>query len=362
MKHPRRHPTPLRAARRTAHGFTLIEILVALALGVLILLALTILFARNSGNQSELERNTRQLESARYAIDLLAEDVMHAGYFGEFDPNGLTDAAPPTAVWTNKNPPNPPHPDPCAVAVNAQGWDTTVVPAQIPVSVQGIGAATALGCLANRMAGTEALVVRRAETGAPLTLAAATNNNLYIQISLCDADPAPRISAANGGSASFNLHFPPPAGATGCGAVNDSLRRLSQRTYFVASCNDCVANDGIPTLKRVEMINGALRTMSVAEGIENLQIEYGIDTDTDGVPNNFVTTAGVTEVAPNLWENVVSVRLHLLTRSTQPTPGFSDTRTYQLGPDVAVTPPPDGNKRTLMTSTVRLHNVGGRRE
>lgn len=330
-----------RAARHTARGFTLIEILVALALGVLILLALTILFASNTSNQSELERNTRQLESARYSLELMAEDVMHAGYFGEFNPDALAPAYQ--------------MPDPCATAVAAQGWNTAVTPVQIPVPVQGIAAGDVVGCLTNRVAGTEALVVRHAETGAPVTIATGLNSNLYIQIARCRLDTS-RIRAASASSGTLNLRLPD------CATVNDSLRRLTQRTYFIASCNDCAANDGIPTLKRVEMIDGALRTMSVAEGVENLQLEYGLDTDDDGVPDNFVTTGGVTGVAPNEWQNVVSIRLHLLTRSTQPTPGFSDTRTYQLGPDVEVAAPADGNKRTLMTSTMRLHNVGGRRE
>lgn len=332
---------------RGARGFTLIEILVALGLGMLILLALTILFSRNTGNHAELERTARQVEGARFSIDVLTEDTMHAGYYGEFDPEAL-DPAP--AYQT---------PDPCATAVTAQGWNTAVAPVQIPVPVQGIDAvaAAALACLPNHVAGTEALVVRHADTGAATTLAAGLNNNLYVQIARCGLD-TDRIRAAAVPSGTLNLRQPD------CATVNNSLRRLTQRSYYIASCNDCVANDGIPTLKRVEMINGALRTMSVAEGVENLQVEYGLDTDADGLPNAFVTTgSGVIDgVAPNVWQNVVAVRLHLLARSTQPTPGFSDTRTYQLGPDVAVATPTDGNKRTLMTTTVRLNNVGGRRE
>jgi type IV pilus assembly protein PilW len=343
-----------------ASGFTLVEILVALALGVLILLALTILFARNTGNHSELERNTRQLESARYSLDTMSEDLMHAGYFGEFNPDPLV-----------VNPADYTMPDPCATAIaptTVQGWNTPNPPnptsanaadrVQMPVAVQGIAAATAVACLANRVAGTEAIVVRHAETGAPTTLAAGSNNNLYIQVARCGLDTS-RIRAAAVPSGTLNLRLPD------CATVNDELRRLTQRTYYIASCNDCVANDGIPTLKRVEMIDGAQRTMSVAEGIENLQVEYGVDTDDDGRPDNFVTMgSGVIGgvVPPNAWQNVVSVRLHLLTRSTQPTPGFTDTRTYRLGPDVTVATPADGNKRTLLTTTVRLNNVGGRRE
>ncbi len=350
------------AGRCAARGFTLVEILVALGLGVLILLALSILFSRNTGNHAELERNTRQLESARYAIDMLSEDLLHAGYFGEFNPDTLTPALANYAVPAAYQ-----SPDPCAIDPTAQGWMTHGLPAapndhiQIPVPVQGIGAGTVVGCLTDRLAGTEAVVVRHAETGAPTTLAAGNSNNIYIQIARCGLD-VPRVRAAAVPSGMLNLRLPD------CATVNDSLRRLTQRTYYIASCNDCGANDGIPTLKRVEMIDGVLRVMAVAEGVENLQVEYGNDTNGDGQPDAYLTTADVEALAlpvavppTNRWQEMVAVRVHLLTRSSQPTPGFSDTRTYQLGPDVSVTPS-DGNKRTLMTTTVRLNNVGGRRE
>jgi type IV pilus assembly protein PilW len=288
----------------------------------------------------------------------MSEDLMHAGYFGDFNPEPLI-----------VNPADFTMPDPCATAVNAQGWNTPDPPnplsanaadrVQMPVAVQGIAAGTAVACLANRVAGTEALVVRHAETGASTTVAAGLNNNLYIQVARCTLDTS-RIRAASVPSGTLNLRLPD------CATVNNELRRLTQRTYYVASCNICApSSDGIPTLKRVEMINGAQHTMSVAEGIENLQVEYGVDTNDDGQPDNFVTLgSGVIGgvVPPNAWQNVVSVRLHLLTRSTERTPGFTDTRTYQLGPDVSVATPADGNKRTLLTTTVRLNNVGGRRE
>ena len=147
-----------------------------------------------------------------------------------------------------------------------------------------------------------------------------------------------------------------------CDAVNDAVRRYVSRTYYIATCNDCAGGgDGIPTLKRVELVNGELLTTSLAEGIENLQVEYGVDTDGDGRPDSFVVATGVTGVAPLVWENVVSVRLHVLARNTQASQGYVDPRTYALGPAVSVTPA-DSFKRSLMSATVRLVNVGGRRE
>jgi type IV pilus assembly protein PilW len=345
----RRNAYGAAAARsRRSGGFTLVEVLVALALGVFILLALTVLFSRNTGNQNELEQSSRQLESARYSIDALAEDVMHAGYFGEFNPNRLD----PAPTYTT--------PDPCATAANAQGWDTAAVQVQMPVPIQGLTSATAagLGCLPNHLANTEAIVIRRADTRGAMTLAQGVVGNVYVQASRCTTQPL-RIIAAAFPVANPNLTF--TRQMQDCATTNDRIHRISQRSYYVASCNDCVANDGIPTLKRVELVDGQLRRVSIAEGVENLQVEYGLDTDNDGSPNNFVGIAAIDGVAPNLWQNVVSARLHVLTRGTQPKPGFADPRTYQLGA-VAVAAPSDGFKRSLMTTTVRLNNVAGRRE
>lgn len=337
------------AARRVVRGFTLVEIMVALAIGLVILLALTVMFARNSSNQAELERMTRQLEGARFSLDALTEDIMHAGYYGEFNPDTLPVAP---AYQT---------PDPCATALTALGWDTSAAQVRMPVAIQGIAAGTNVTCLGNRRAGTEAVIIRHAETGDAITFAAGNATNLFLQSSRCTFDTRRLVVAAVPAAnpeTTFTLRRPD------CATPNQRLRRVTQRTYYVATCNVCAPSDGIPTLKRVELINGALRTMSIAEGVENLQVEYGLDTNRDGRPESFNTmsSAFITGTAPNVWENVVSARVHLLTRSTELTPGFVDARTYQLGPNVSVTPAADRFKRTLMTSTVRLLNVGMRRE
>lgn len=315
--------------------------MIALALGALILLALTLAFSRNTGNQSELERTTRRMESARFALDMLTEDVLHAGYYGEINPDMLS--------------PTSSNPDPCATSTANLGWATPPGPANptVPPAVRGIDAGEALGCLENRLAGTEAITLRHLDTGTPIAVASMVAGNLYVQTTRCSQDVTQMIASAT--AADFVLRN------LACDAVIDSVRRYVQRTYYVADCNDCAAGDGIPTLKRIELIDGALRVTSLAEGIENLQLEYGVDTNGDGRPDQFVLAAGITGVAPLLWQNVVATRIHVLARNTQRSPGYTDPRTYVLGPAVSVAPA-DDFKRTLSTTTVRLVNVGGRRE
>jgi type IV pilus assembly protein PilW len=59
--------------------------------------------------------------------------------------------------------------------------------------------------------------------------------------------------------------------------------------------------------------------------------------------------------------NTVAVRIFVLVRSENKTPGYVDTKTYTLG-STTMGPFNDGYKRHLFTQTVRLTNVSSRRE
>ena len=126
--------------RAAARGFTLPELLVAVAIGLLILAGMTTLFVRNSHAQQAVERANRQIENGRYAIDVMSVDLRNAGYYGEYDPTEL---------------PTPPGvPDPCALTVGA-------LKAALPLHVQGYDAGAAMpGCLTDQKSGTDVLVVR----------------------------------------------------------------------------------------------------------------------------------------------------------------------------------------------------------
>jgi type IV pilus assembly protein PilW len=65
-------------------GLSLVEMMVGLAVGMLVVVAVLALIVRMSMSRSEVDRAGRQIESGRYAIHKLAEDLRHAGYFGEF--------------------------------------------------------------------------------------------------------------------------------------------------------------------------------------------------------------------------------------------------------------------------------------
>jgi type IV pilus assembly protein PilW len=59
--------------------------------------------------------------------------------------------------------------------------------------------------------------------------------------------------------------------------------------------------------------------------------------------------------------NVTAVKIYVLIRSREPTPGYTDTKTYTLG-STTMGPFNDGFKRHVYVTTVRLPNISGRRQ
>ncbi len=98
-------------------------------------------------------------------------------------------------------------------------------------------------------------------------------------------------------------------------------------------------------------------TIPLVEGIQNLQLDYGLDTDGDGYPDSYTATpATITD-----WSNVVAIRVNLLARNNDISAGFSDTKTYNMGLAGTVGPFNDAYKRHAYSELVRAVNLSGRR-
>ncbi|TFW33150.1 PilW family protein [Massilia horti] len=354
-------PTRLRAAR----GFSIPELLVAVAIGLVILAGMSTLFVKNTRIQGEIEQANRQVENGRYAIDLLAVDLRNAGYFAEFDPTVLDN---PAAL-----------PSPCT-------RDLDELKAGLTLPVQGLdNIAAGLDCLPDVRRDTDVLVVRRTNTcvaGAP-GCDPISAGGPFFQASLCNNDSeldSPvranfyALTLANIG---LNRHQRDCTAVAGSGTLA-AIRRYRTHIYFIANNNK--PGDGIPTLKRAELgSDGGAATYTVvplAEGIENLQLEYGLDVTPvnrgDGVADVFsADPAGVNgcntpACAVANWRTVVAVKVNLLARNTQQTQGWTDTKSYKLGQDAAgneITIPAanDQYKRHVFQSQVSLPNPAGRR-
>ena len=117
----------------------------------------------------------------------------------------------------------------------------------------------ALGCLPDRVPGTDVIVIRRVSADT-IAAAAVDVRNVYVQASQCIMDPLLRVSNL---PAQFTLRT-----AACDAAVIAPIRRYFVRGYYVASCNSCTPSDGVPTLKRIEIIDNAVRVVPLAEGVD----------------------------------------------------------------------------------------------
>jgi type IV pilus assembly protein PilW len=329
-------------------GLSLVELMVAVTISLLVLTALSAVFISTTQSRNEMQKSTQQQESGRYASELMSDNIKLAGYLAEFDATPLTT---PAAL-----------PSPCATTIS----DLRLA---MPLHVQGVNDyAGGLGCISDVKNGTDVVIVRRASTcaagtaGCDAFLAGAP----HFQASLCtpndgsggelahsvnsDADYATYYYALSDSQADFTRR------KTSCGATDfAAIQRYLVHIYFVANNN--VSGDGIPTLKRAELGAGTFTIVPLVDGIENMQIEYGVDTNNDGVPNTYTSVPASTTD----WRNTMAVRVHLLARNTFATQGYSDKRSYTLG-DKQVAATNDGYKRHVYSTTTQTVNPSWRRQ
>ena len=352
---PARH-AELSAAQR---GVSLIELMISITIGLLILVALSALFIGQSRSRVELDKSSRMIDNGRYALDLLSEDLLLAGYYGEFATSSGVPALP-TSL-----------PDPCstvpsnmaaALQMAVQGYDAATPTSQI--SSPPCGLTSTAGSDLSLKPGSDILVVRRASTATPIVQSQALSGIIYIQSSLCQYDTLPFILDST--PANFTLR-----GLT-CTPTSTVpyavLRQFMVDVYYVSpSYNEtivipgsgCAVGDCIPTLKRMELDQTTHQFVStpLVEGIDYMQIEYGLDTNGDGIVDTYVGAPGLAD-----WPNVVAVKMHILAKNTATTMGYTDNRTYSLGPTAGTVSPGDGYKRHAYDQYMRLANPAGNRE
>ena len=103
--------------------------------------------------------------------------------------------------------------------------------------------------------------------------------------------------------------------------------------------------------------NGFDAGVELVEGVENLQVLYGQDTDGDNVPNHFVPADILTDFA-----QVTAVRISILLRSVKNLPWRTAAeKTHLLGGTNAmtattITSPEDKRLRKTMNMTIKLRN------
>jgi type IV pilus assembly protein PilW len=332
-------------------GFSLIELMIAITLGLVILAALTSFFVQTSGNRTEMERNTRQIENGRYAIDAMREDIGLAGFFADTSP--LV-----TPAWVLN--------DVCPPDIASYGFSIAGgYSAPVPVRGYAAGAGAPAGCLQSLVPNSDVIGIRRFGTEALTPAeAAAVPTRWYLQNSQCtEDDPLIPLVIATGAG-------PFPLQRVACGGQVARVWRMREQIYYLRTCSTCdPVPDGVPTLWRAELggdpaAGGAMRHSALVEGIEMLRFDYGIDTDGDGMPNLW-SRCDTSPAAPcdaAGWSNVTAVKVYVLSRTLEESREWKDDKEYNMGLSGTIGPIGDKYKRHVYSAVIVLPNRTGSRE
>jgi type IV pilus assembly protein PilW len=338
-----------------------VELLVAIALGMVIMTALVALYGSMSRTNNEMAKTNQLIENGRFAVQLLQADLVHAGFWGAIDADEDTPALDPLVAADV--------PTPC-LAYSAWPADAAAralyTTNLLAIPVEGYTDGSTLnGCgVSNVVAASDVLLVRHASTktcvaGSSGCAGPSDSAEPHIQLSGCRTGAAPDGPSYLLDGAGYSLR------RKDCATVAP-LRKINQNIYYVA--NNTL---GVPTLMRVSFDNGAYSSpQPLIEGIQAFQVEFGIDSmGSNGLPISATNPGdGNADVYEDCGpctfdqlQNVVAVKVHVLARNLEPTAGYTDNKVYQLG-SLTVNAANDHFKRHVFSTTVRLVNPSSRRE
>lgn len=319
----------LHATNREA-GMSLIELMIAMTLGILIVAGLGTLFVQNKQSFRQDEMVARMQEDARFALNAIVDDIEMIGFWA--------DVHTPDSVGI--------HADlTINAAADCSGTTPWIYVAAQPVVVyddSATGIAGTFDCIAaaDQQANSDAIAINRTLGDAiDLTLPGATLEGNVVYMKSNGAGGLLMTSAMTDVSISGTVKY----------------WQYVPSMYYVRDYAN-VEGDGIPTLCVFELSEGVATPEMVetclAQGVESLQIEYGIDTDVDGVANIYTSTPSNAQLQTQL----VSVRIHLLMRAVDADPGYTNNKTYNIG-DLANYAPADNFYRRVYTTTVLVRNT-----
>jgi type II secretory pathway pseudopilin PulG len=317
---------------------TLIELMVALAIGSFLMIGAITVFMQSRTTFRINESVARLQENARFAIDILEPDVRMAQYFGLMTrPVRIQGRARPT--------------DPAAFAIaNDCGTNWSV---NVASSVDGTNNGYAWLCAAFGTAQptSDTLAIRRVSEDPVAVPEGAT---LYVQTA--------RVQESQ--------LFVGPAIPAGFVPGTSQTHQLVVSGYYVSgnSTLDTPGNN-LPSLRVKSLAGGTggLRIIDqeVLPGVEDMQIQFGIDTDLVDDPgrgsiDRYVNPGDpiLDPASPLFMPNVevLSVRVWLRIRAERAETGFTDTTNY-IYADQNVGPFNDAIRRILVSKTIYLRNA-----
>jgi type IV pilus assembly protein PilW len=324
----------------SCRGLSLIELTVSLLLGSIFTLSIVGIYLHSKRHFAAEEALARMQENGRFSMNLMKRELMHAGFYagrpgvGAMASAAISGDCTETGNWAL----DPSRPLELLNEFNESSAD----------SLRTING-TAISCLqAGEIApGTDVISIKRTagsstvNNGEPVAGAVVKNSQWYLRL------------ADYGDNKSWHYHKEGGLPQADIGPLSDvDYWEFYARIFYIRRFSQS-PGDGIPSLC-VEGLSGGstlgvMASRCVVEGVEDMQIEFGLDSDFDGVANQYKAAPLAAEI-----ETAVAARIYLLLRSLSEIPGNESIRTYHLGSKTVTRS--DRFMRRLFTTTVQIRN------
>lgn len=325
------------------HGLTLVEIMVAMTIGLVLLGGVITILVSSQQTYRVNEALARIQENARFTFQLLSRDIRMTGYMGCVGEGTLpvnTLNNPSEFLWNFGQPIQ-------GFEASGGGW-TPALPTQITSPLSGRDILVIRG-----VDGGDTRVLSHPGGTPPgsadlkVTAGSGFEDGDIVLVTDCLAAAVFQITNISTSGGQDNIVHNTGTGVPGNATKNlgqsfegGEIVRVNTRSYYVRT-----NPDGNPALY---WRRGNAAAEELVEGVENLQIEYGVDTDGDRAADVYQTADLVVD-----WENVVSVRISLLMQSTEDNI-VSQPQTYTF--NGATITPTDRRLRKTYSTVIALRN------
>ena len=319
-------------------GFTLIELMLAMVIGLFLMAGVFTVYVNGSVAQDNTEKQSRLVDDARFAIEAITSDLRYSGFWGKTNtfeylrgelnansnilPKTVGAVLPPITTATG--------PD-CGV-----NWYNDLQRAFNASNGTNLFAGTCIG--AEYVANTDVLVTKYASATPILA------ENLEDAVVYVYANYSSFGEIFIGKTAPTFLDDAPDIRQRG------TIHRLRTRVYYIDK--DTEGADGYPSMHRLDLDAGPkLANTMLLPGVENLQVQYGIDNNGDGSVNLYVDPDPLDLI---LQSQVVSVQVWVTVRSRDVELPVGIKQTIKSAGVETVHD--DGFRRIVMSSVVLLRN------
>ena len=339
--------------------------MVALLLGLFLVSGVTGMYISSKQTYRMTDNLSRLQENMRFSLEFMSKDIRMAGYLPcRFPPTSTNALVNGTNFWFLDY-----------FNFGIRGYEgANPTPASFPPEI-----------IADVVPGSDAVAILKGDIySSSLTFHNVTTNSFELQNNfttddfdigeiglVCDPRQASlfQISTVNIGTNIItygdNTNISPGNSTTNIGSYGEDAQITAYEPviYFVAPSTQNPAVNSLKKLVFEARLVGGLETAQMREeelleGVETMQIMYGVDVNNDQIADRFEAASSITA---SEWPNVITVRLGLLMATGEDVTAQLDTNTYNVAGTLisdSTTIPHAGDRklRYVANTTINLRN------